>query len=1203
MIQRLISVELNGFKTFASPTKFEFSDRITAIVGPNGSGKSNVADAIRWVLGEQTYSLLRAKKTDDMIFSGSEIRPPSGMATATITFDNSDGWLPIDFSEVTITRRALRDGQNEYLINKQKVRLRDVNELLGRSGLSERTYTVIGQGLIDSALSLRADERRKLFEEAAGIGLYRSRKSQSLRRLDTTKRNLERVEDILAELKPRLNSLQRQAKRAEQYYIVRNDLREIMREWYGFHWHKAQRELKEVRAVAEKQDQNLKLVREEQEQFVTRLNFTREEVKNLRALLNQHRVELSNVQSERETTNRQLAVSLERERSLKERLDELILEKEKFIEESNLREDRVKVALAAKEQLEQEYQEALNVVSEKKKELDQRFEQRRTIEKEIETLQKEIDRLSNEQIEIRTRQEELEGAVKRNQQTQSELKKEIANLAEQMMEIEDRIMEAQEEKEATRSKIEANKAQIKQVDQDFAEEEQMQKGLRKKSRELETEIAKTKAELNVLEQADQSLTGFTSGAKLLLDAARKNQLTKTKGALSSHLDVPSKYETAITAVLGQYVDAVLIEGDSEIENALRLLENKPTQAVLLPTNVNSRKKKESSLTGQGIEGYADDLIKTSSEYDAVITLLLGSVLIVEDRKTALQLRNKANQANLDIVTLHGEIFRADGIISVNTSTNKGTISRVREKRELKDILTKLEKDFTDLDQQIDSLQERIEELDLHKEELEDVAKSLKNEMDEAGNKERRIILDQEQLQRQEKWQTKRLDEVEKEILKAVDTVKSGQQRLIEIDQLLADKQEVIRLKKQDLSGITINEIRSELNHWETRSAVNKETLGNAESKLNDAKLAHQELQMQIQENQQRNQATKQTIENLVIEMNTLKSSEGDTESHIQSLRDKITPAETRLQELEKELEIVQENETNARSKLNIAERHYNQAQMAFTRQQESLKLLRERIEDDFGLVSFDYDESIEGQTTLPLDGMIETLPVIQEISDDMEKLLKNLRSQLRRMGSINPEAQEEYDEVRDRFEFLTTQSEDLHKAETDIREVISELDELMQKEFTETFERVNGFFKEFFTKLFGGGAGHLILTNIEDVSNAGIDIETRLPGKRKQGLALLSGGERSLTAAALIFSLLKASPTPFCVMDEVDAMLDEANVGRFRDALLELAKDTQFVVITHNRNTVQAAEIIYGITMGRDSTSKSISLRLEEVDERYSSIE
>ena len=449
MIQRLISVELNGFKTFASPTKFEFSDRITAIVGPNGSGKSNVADAIRWVLGEQTYSLLRAKKTDDMIFSGSEIRPPSGMATATITFDNSDGWLPIDFSEVTITRRALRDGQNEYLINKQKVRLRDVNELLGRSGLSERTYTVIGQGLIDSALSLRADERRKLFEEAAGIGLYRSRKSQSLRRLDTTKRNLERVEDILAELKPRLNSLQRQAKRAEQYYIVRNDLREIMREWYGFHWHKAQRELKEVRAVAEKQDQNLKLVREEQEQFVTRLNFTREEVKNLRSLLNQHRVELSNVQSERETTNRQLAVSLERERSLKERLDELILEKEKFIEESNLREDRVKVALAAKEQLEQEYQEALNVVAEKKKELDQRFEQRRTIEKEIETLQKEIDRLSNEQIEIRTRQEELEGAVKRNQQTQSELKKEIANLAEQMMEIEDRIMEAQEEKEAT----------------------------------------------------------------------------------------------------------------------------------------------------------------------------------------------------------------------------------------------------------------------------------------------------------------------------------------------------------------------------------------------------------------------------------------------------------------------------------------------------------------------------------------------------------------------------------------------------------------------------------------------------------------------------------------------------------------------------------------------------------------------------------
>ena len=553
--------------------------------------------------------------------------------------------------------------------------------------------------------------------------------------------------------------------------------------------------------------------------------------------------------------------------------------------------------------------------------------------------------------------------------------------------------------------------------------------------------------------------------------------------------------------------------------------------------------------------------------------------------------------------MKGEVFTSDGIVSVNTSTNKGTISRVREKRELKNILEQLEKDIQEVNQEVTDLQETIEELDLRKEELDDVAKDLKNELDEAGNKERRIVLDQEQLQRQEKWQTKRLDEVEKEILTAVDTVKTGQERLIKIDDLLKEQQEAIRLKKQELSGITINEIRSELNHWETRTAVNKETLGNADSKLKDAKTALQEVQLQLNANQSRNTSTNQTLSTLVSDMNSLKHNEGDTGEQIQALQEKIIPSQERLIELEKDLEIVQESESSARSKLNIAERHHTQAQVALARQQEALDTLRDRIEDDFGLVSFEYQESISGQTILPLNGMIETLPVMQEIPDDMEKILKNLRSQLRRMGSINPEAQQEYEEVRDRFEFLTTQSEDLNKAESDIREVISELDELMQREFTETFNRVNGYFKGFFTQLFGGGAGQLILTNIEDVSNAGIDIETRLPGKRKQGLALLSGGERSLTAAALIFSLLKASPTPFCVMDEVDAMLDEANVGRFREALVELCAETQFVVITHNRNTVQAADIIYGITMGRDSTSKSISLRLEEVDERYSRID
>jgi chromosome segregation protein len=312
MSLRLKSLELNGYKTFATKTLFEFSGDITAVVGPNGSGKSNIADALRWVLGEQSYSLLRARKTDDMIFSGSETRSRAGMASATVTFDNSDGWLPIDFSEVSVTRRAYRDGQNEYLINNQRVRLREVTELLSKSGLSERTYTVIGQGLVDTALSLKPEERRRLFEEAAGIGLYRTRKEQALRRLDTTKRNLERVQDILAELEPRLKSLERQAKRAREHVQIRQDLEVILKEWYGYHWHHRQKELLETRSFARKQEAALETSRQTQSELNQSLNEVRSKVNGLRSRLNSWHRQLAQIHLNREETSKDLAVSAER---------------------------------------------------------------------------------------------------------------------------------------------------------------------------------------------------------------------------------------------------------------------------------------------------------------------------------------------------------------------------------------------------------------------------------------------------------------------------------------------------------------------------------------------------------------------------------------------------------------------------------------------------------------------------------------------------------------------------------------------------------------------------------------------------------------------------------------------------------------------------------------------------------------------------
>ena len=351
MKQRLISLELNGYKTFASKTKLDFAGDITVVVGPNGSGKSNIADSIRWVLGEQSYSLLRGRKTDDMIFAGSATRPRAGMASATLTFDNSDGWLPTEFTEVSITRRAYRDGKNEYLINNKRVRLADVVELLSQSGLAERTYTVIGQGLVDAALSLKADERRRLFEEAAGIGLYRKRKTQSLRRMETTRRNLERVQDILAELKPRLRSLERQTRKAQQHEQIRNDLHEILKEWYGYHWFRNQKNLVSSRVFADKSEKDLDESRSKQVVNDNELNDTREKVNSLRAQIGSWHRQLSQIHLKREQTSKNLAVSSERKKALDDDKVRLMIEKTRLEEDLVVRQSQLDTANNQKNKL------------------------------------------------------------------------------------------------------------------------------------------------------------------------------------------------------------------------------------------------------------------------------------------------------------------------------------------------------------------------------------------------------------------------------------------------------------------------------------------------------------------------------------------------------------------------------------------------------------------------------------------------------------------------------------------------------------------------------------------------------------------------------------------------------------------------------------------------------------------------------------
>jgi chromosome segregation protein len=1118
-----------------------------------------------------------------------------------VTFDNSDGWLPIDFSEVSITRRAYRDGNNEYLINKQRVRLRDVNEMLASSGLSERTYTVIGQGLVDTALTLKAEERRRLFEEAAGIGLYRYRKDQSLRRLDNTKRNLERVQDILSELSPRLRSLSRQAKRAEQYEQVRADLQEVLREWYGYHWHQAQKELQQTTKEVAEREKELEIARQAQGDAEQTLAEIRDRTNSLRGQLNSWHRQLSQIHTQREETSRELAVSGERRRALQEqeslalgeiaRLEEELKHQQVLVDENTRRvEDARQNASIA----ETELQSAQNA-------LDERRRERTAVEQEQQDIQGQINQLNARQAELTARKNELQSRIKRLEEEQESHTSLLAESEEQVGILEEQLAKVSKARNSADQNYQAAQASRDKLREDLDQLQERRQSLQSDTTRLAGEIARMKAEHQVLVEAEESFSGYASGAKTLLQAAQEGRFNSLEGALGSQLQVPEKFETAVAAALGDFVDAVLFDDTKGPELALELLENEPSKAALLPLSELSPLQPLDGSKIDGALGVASDLVKTTPELRPAVDLLLGQVLIVEDRDAAKNVLRGRNDTHIRVVSLKGQVFHGGGAILVDSGGRAAALRRPRQRKELSEqiiefeaSLAKVNQQLSALDDQESSLREDLISANLLVHEAQEEYRQRSEEFQQAS-------LSLEQIKGLLVWRQSQQEAIEKELRDSRGRIDTCDTDTIQVGEDLSAAQDQLRGVSSKLGGITLDEQMSQVSYWEAQVALGQQSLDDVEQALNERKTAFDGLQQRLDGQKRRLETINQQVAELDQRVEEMRASEGGIGAQISELNALIQPAEAELVQLENEQGESLGAESQVRQKTNIAERYYSQAQIALARKQESLDTLRQRIEVDFGLVEFEYVSDVPGPTPLPLGEVVQRLPLVTEISPDLEDALKRQRMHLRRLGAVNPDAQREYREVKERHEFLNQQLDDLRAAERDVREVIVELDELMNREFRKTFEVVAAEFKDIFTRLFGGGSARLVLSEGADLQDVGIDIEARLPGKRTQQLALLSGGERSLTAAALVFSLIKASPTPFCVMDEVDAMLDEANVGRFRDVLSDLSEQTQFVIITHNRHTVQAADVIYGITMGRDSTSQTISLKLEDVDERYSS--
>jgi len=1195
---RLKSLELHGYKTFASRMEFQFGEGITAIVGPNGSGKSNIADSLRWVLGEQSYGLLRGKKTEDMIFAGSEHRARAGMASATIVFDNSSGWLPVDFSEVAMTRRAYRDGHNEYLLNGQQVRLRDLNELLAASGLSERTYTILGQGLVDASLALKADERRRLFEEAAGIGLYRVRREDALKRLETTQRNLERVLDILAELEPRLRSLERQAKRAAEFSHAQADLKVLLLDWYGYHWHHAQRELADILGAARAQEWKTHEARQACERVQADFGGFRERLSGLRARLNAWRREAADVRNRKQDLGRELAVLEERRRALTAARQALLAEQERAAGEESVARERVIEAEQEAARLQGEHEEARTQLLAAQSALQARQAERAAAETRLFEARAQAVSLNEQRAEALARSDELKMRTESLNRKLEAAQAAMQTAAAALQKIESQFGDARSRRERAEFELAEAEAAENAGRQVVADLESELRAAAQKRDSRSAEHARLQAQIEVIEQAEASLAGYAEGARLLLDAARQSRL-HARGALSALVDVPAELETAISAALGDSLDAILVASDS-VEDALALLEQGEGRAAIFPlaseTPDFSDAPGASSQDDPDILGLADSLLKVPFDLRAATRLLLGNTLVVKNRDAARRLVSRL-PAYGRVVTLAGEVFRADGLILAGKMPRSGPLSRPRQRREAQASLASVAEALSAFESSLQALTAEAESARAAQSRTEAAARAARQKLEAAREAEQQAALEVESARRQAEFAQSQAAALGGERLQAESERERAAGLISENEAKAGEGRASIRALTSELAALSIEEIQTQVTYWVTREAVAKGGLADALNRRMERDGAVGRLFAQKSEAAKKLEETAQSLSELDAEKESHRNIESELGGQIERLNAQMEPAEKDVETAEQQELEYQAQEAEAQRLMTSAERALGQMQLEAARRQEALNSLRVRIEDDFGLVQFDYRENVSGPVPLPLEGMVEQLPVVTELAPELEEQMARARQQVRRMGAVNPEAQAEFQSESERFQFMKEQTEDLKKAEADLRQVIAELDDLTQREFHKTFELVAGEFRNIFIKLFGGGSARLTLTDPDNLVETGIEIEAKLPGRREQGLALLSGGERSLTAIALVFALLKVSPTPVCVMDEVDAMLDEANVGRFRDLLRELSRDTQFVVITHNRNTVQAADVIYGVTMGRDSASQVISLKLDEVSE------
>lgn len=1173
---KLKRLELQGYKTFASRTVFEFDSGITAIVGPNGSGKSNIADAVRWVLGEQSYTTLRGKRTTDMIFAGSHDRPRAGMAQVILTLDNSDGWLPIDYSEVVIGRRAFRSGENEYLLNGQKVRLRDVQELLATSGLGERTYTIVGQGLIDQALSLRAEERRALFEEAAGVSHYQAKRAATLRRLQETQHNLERINDILSEIRPRLGGLKRQANRARNYEQIQNDLRHLLRIWYGYQWEARKGALRQQRQGAQDAEAEWQESRARLAELHGSLDAERRQLNALQRQIGQIQQEREGLREQHDNARRHVAILRERASLLSRQHEELHGDLPRLEEQKALAGDQLAAAVAelvkAQEHLavrERDLRAFNRSFRDKQAEIDRTAEEVQRLEQALRAEQRQLSQAEGQLGQLRERLQERRAGDKEAQAMETalaeseELEHRAAAARQALDQLGRRHRELQAEQQAARRELKAQRQRLDDATQ--------------RLNQLNREAARLEARCEMLDQMRQRDAVTREGVAVL-------------GRLASLVHIPSAHQEAVEAALGARLAALVLPDSAAL---WALLQQNETAVLHAISAADARPAAPGAAPeGPGILGWASELVSANGAPRAVVDLLLGPVLLVAGRQEAYAVAPALPPGTM-AVSPDGFVVHAGGLVEVNPRDPQRSILAREEAwraaeaavQAQRKALQPAQEAVAARQREMDERQERLNRLERDERQLVRTIQEARERQNEA---QRRVDRARQQLDFLQRQQAVREEEAEQLAGRIGGTEQMLQQHQSEVARL----EQALQAAQERLAALPIAEAEQERRNHQQDIATARTIVAGREAVVESRRATLNQIESQLQRLQQRRQAI--AIDRQELDLEGAQQRTDQLQIQLDALDARLKPLQSRLQEEQSRLEALEEEAARAQRRTHDLETYYTQMKVGLSQHENALEGLIERIRNDLGLVALSFDEEHGGQSPLPLDEIVEQLPVVTELPEDIERSIQDYRGQLHRLGLVNPEAPEEYAQTQERYEFLTRQVEDLEETEKRLRRVIAELDDLTSRAFAATVENVDKIFGEMFTRLFGGGSARLMLTEPDDLTISGVDIIARLPNRRQQRLGLLSGGERSLTAAALLFALLKVAPPPFSMLDEVDAMLDEANVTRFRAVLRDLAHKTQFIVITHNRGTVQAARTVYGISMGTDSASQMISIRPEE---------